>query len=226
MPHRAFNDPASLAASLADDVAAAISQHLESRASAAIVVPGGRTPAPFLRALAQHPLPWSRVQVMLADDRCVPPDDAASNLRMVREAFAGTAAADSLIVIDPSQPDAAAQWEARLDALPTPFAAVVVGMGSDGHFASLFPGMPGIAAALDPDGHRGVVHGLAPVDPRQRLSLTLAALLDTPLLALHLSGADKLATLQRASSPGSVLEMPVRALLQQRRVPLRVYHAP
>jgi 6-phosphogluconolactonase len=226
MPHCAFTDPGTLASCLADDVSTAVEQQLRKQPSATIVVPGGRTPVPFLRALAGRPLPWARVRVMLADDRCVPLDDPASNARMVREAFADSPALDSVVVVDPSLPDALERWEAALADAPAPFAAVVVGMGADGHFASLFPGMPGIALALDPDGRRGVVRGAAPVEPRNRLSLTLAALLDTPVLALHLNGADKLATLRRASSPGSVIEMPVRALLQQRRVPLRVYHAP
>lgn len=225
MQQHSFRDVASLAARLADDVAAAARHRLGSQATAGIVVPGGRTPEPFLRELATRPIDWSRVRVMLADDRCVPLDDPASNHRLVRGAFAGSAAAASLVTIDPTRPGAALEWQATLDALTTPFAAVVLGMGVDGHFASLFPGMPGLAAALDPNGRKGVVHGVAPVEPHARLSLTLAALLDTDLLALHLGGADKLDTLLRASAPGNALEMPVRALLHQQRVPLRVYHS-
>jgi 6-phosphogluconolactonase len=101
-------------------------------------------------------------------------------------------------------------------------------MGDDGHFASLFPGMPGLASALAtvaPTAAPAVVPGLAPVEPAARLSLTLATLLDTDLLALHVTGSSKLATLQRASQPGSALEMPVRALLDQRRATLEIYHA-
>ena len=71
-----------------------------------------------------------------------------------------------------------------------------------------------------------VLQGVAPVEPRARLSLTLPVLLDTDLLVLHVTGDSKLATLQRATSGGSALEMPVRALLEQRRVPLAIYHAP
>ena len=99
-------------------------------------------------------------------------------------------------------------------------------MGDDGHFASLFPGMPGLAAALNLANTTSVVAGVAPVEPKARLSLTLPTLLDTDLLVLHVTGDAKLATLQRAAARGSALEMPVRALLQQRRVPLEIYHSP
>lgn len=223
MAQHVFADSAALASRLAADVAAAAGHRLLDSPSAAIVVAGGRTPAAFLRQLAQRPLDWSRVRVLLADERCVPLTDPASNQRMVLEAFAGSPAADSLRPIDPTAPGAVAQWQARLDGVVRPFAAVVLGMGEDGHFASLFPGAPGLAAALDPDGPRSVVRGVAPVEPRERISLSLAALLDADLLALHIEGTAKCETLRRAATRGDVLELPVRALLRQRRTPLEIY---
>jgi 6-phosphogluconolactonase len=145
----------------------------------------------------------------------------------VREAFAGAPASlATLVEIDPTATDAAARWSEALARMPRPFAAVILGMGDDGHFASLFPGMPGLAAALDLVNATDIVEGIAPVEPRARLSLTLRTLLDTDLLALHVTGDSKLAALRRASEPGSPLAMPVRALLDQRRVPVEIYHAP
>jgi 6-phosphogluconolactonase len=166
------------------------------------------------------------VQVLLADERCVPPTDPASNQRMVLDAFAGSPAVDSLRPIDPTVPHAQALWQARLDAVARPFAAVVLGMGEDGHVASLFPGAPGLAMALDPEGPGQVVRGVAPVEPRARLSLSLAALLDTELLALHVEGPAKLEVLRRAAMAGEAQELPVRALLRQHRVPLEIYSVP
>jgi 6-phosphogluconolactonase len=225
--HHAFPSGDALARNLANDVAAALERRLAATGAAGLVVSGGRTPAVFLRELASRELDWSKVFVTLADERCVPADDPASNLRLVRAAFADTPGSRATLVdIEATATDAAARWSKALARIPRPFAAVVLGMGDDGHFASLFPGMPGLAAALNLSQAANVVEGVAPVEPRARLSLTLPALLDTDLLVLHVTGDSKLATLRRASCPGSAIEMPVRALLEQRRVPLEIYHAP
>lgn len=227
MAHHAFSNGDALARALASDVAAALERRLAAAGAAGLVVSGGRTPAAFLSDLASRKLDWSKVCVTLADERCVPADDPASNLRLVREAFANAPASlATLVDIDPTATNAAARWSEALVRIPRPFAAVILGMGDDGHFASLFPGMPGLAAALNPSQTANVVEGIAPCEPKARLSLTLPVLLDTDLLVLHVTGESKLATLQRASAPGSAIEMPVRALLEQRRVPLKIYHAP
>ncbi len=227
MAQHAFPSGEALARKLADDVTAALERRLAAHGAAGLVVSGGRTPAAFLRELGSRKLDWSNVFVTLADERCVAADDPASNLRLVREAFTGAPASlAALVAVNPTGADAASRWSDALGKMPRPFAAVILGMGDDGHFASLFPGMPSLVTALDLANTTSVVEGLAPVEPRARLSLTLPTLLDTDLLVLHVTGDSKLATLQRAACGGSALEMPVRALLEQRRVPLEIYHAP
>ncbi|MBP6106028.1 MAG: 6-phosphogluconolactonase [Steroidobacteraceae bacterium] len=227
MAHHAFPNGEALARNLADDVAAALERRLNGHGAAGLVVSGGRTPAAFLRELGSRELDWSSVFVTLADERRVAADDPASNLRLLRQAFAGNpASAAMLVAIDATGADAASRWSEAIGKMPRPFAAVILGMGNDGHFASLFPGMPGLATALDLSNTTIVVEGIAPVEPRARLSLTLSTLLDTELLVLHVTGEPKLATLRRAAGGGSALEMPVRALLTQDRVPLRIYNAP
>ena len=222
-----FTGGDALARQLASDVAAALARRLAADGAAGLVVSGGRTPAAFLRELATRELDWSQVCVTLADERRVAADDPASNLRLVRDALAGAPASRATLVdIAATAPDAPTRWSKALARIPRPFAAVVLGMGEDGHIASLFPGMPGLATALDLSQAALVVEGVAPVEPAARLSLSLPALLDTELLVLHVTGAAKLATLQRAGEAGSVLDMPVRALLAQRRVPLAIYYAP
>ncbi|MBK7901939.1 MAG: 6-phosphogluconolactonase [Proteobacteria bacterium] len=227
MAQHAFPNGEALARNLANAVTAALERRLAAHGAAGLVVSGGRTPAAFLRELGSRELDWSSVFVTLADERRVAADDPASNLRLLRQAFAGNpASAAMLVAIDATGADAASRWSEAIGKMPRPFAAVILGMGNDGHFASLFPGMPGLATALDLSNTTIVVEGIAPVEPRARLSLTLQTLLDTDLLVLHVTGDSKLATLQRAACTGSELEMPVRALLQQRRVPLEIYHAP
>ena len=227
MAQHAFTSGEALARQLANDVAAALAHRLDIDGTAGLVVSGGRTPATFLRELASRDLDWSKVCVTVADERRVSVDDSASNRRLVRDAWAGAPASRATLVdIAATAPDAAARWSQALARIPRPYAAVVLGMGDDGHIASLFPGMPGLAAALDLSQSARVVEGVAPVEPTARLSLTLPALLDTDLLVLHVTGAAKLATLQRAGEAGSPLDMPVRALLAQRRVPLEIYYAP
>ena len=227
MAQHTFPNGGALARNLADDVVAALERRLARHRAAGLVVSGGRTPAAFLRELGSRELDWSNVFVTLADERRVAADDPASNLRFLREAFAGNpASAAMLVAIDATSSDAASRWNESIGKMPRPFAAVILGMGDDGHFASLFPGMPGLATALDLSNTTTVVEGVAPVEPRARLSLTLPTLLDTDLLVLHVTGEPKLATLQRAACGGSALEMPVRALLTQDRVSLQIYHAP
>jgi 6-phosphogluconolactonase len=222
-----FADGTTLAARLASDVARALARRLQADGRASLVLSGGRTPAAFLRALGAQPLGWRQVGITLADERCVAADSPASNLRLLRESFAGTPAAHAqLPAIDMTAATAAQHWCDWLAQLPRPYAAVVLGMGDDGHFASLFPHTAGLAAALDPQGAATVVPGVAPVEPQSRLSLTLAALLDTDLLALHITGTSKLTVLERAQQTGSELDLPVRALLRQRRTALEIYHAP
>jgi 6-phosphogluconolactonase len=120
---------------------------------------------------------------------------------------------------------AVSAWE-TFARVPRPFDAVVLGMGDDGHTASLFPGSPNLANALNPSAAAGCVGMRAPVAPQPRLSLNLSALLDCRGIQLLISGAAKWRTYLAASSPGPVQDMPVRAVLRQTRAPIAVLWAP
>ena len=151
MAQHTFPNGGALARNLTDDVMAALERQLARQGAAGLVVSGGRTPAVFLRELGSRELDWSNVFVTLADERRVAADDPASNLRFLREAFAGNpASAAVLVAIDATSSDAASRWNEVIGKMPRPFAAVVLGMGDDGHFASLFPGMPGMPGFTPP----------------------------------------------------------------------------
>ncbi|MET0292791.1 MAG: 6-phosphogluconolactonase [Steroidobacteraceae bacterium] len=192
---RRFDSPAALVATIAADVARSLQSAIDERGQASLVVSGGTTPVPLFRALREIALPWEHVSVTLADERWVALDDASSNEGLVRrELVTGAASAAKLIGLRTPPPTAqqgAAQSWQRLEAIARPFDVVVLGMGDDGHTASLFPGSPGIAAALDPSAAPACVAMSAPAAPNARLSLNLAALLQARRVLLHITGARK-----------------------------------
>lgn len=229
MIHRSFETAGQAAEALAADVAVQLRAGLAGRGAASLAVPGGRTPLPFFHALRALVLDWAHVSVTLTDERWVPESHPASNGALVRSHLLqdGAAAARFLPLYDgsPTAVVAAASVYQSLRGLPRPFDAVVLGMGEDGHFASLFPASPGIEEALDPDRPPACVAMRAPSAPCERLSLSLAALTDTRRLFLLITGAAKLELLQGAAQ-GRGDEYPVSALTKERQPALEVYWSP
>ncbi|MFV4847846.1 6-phosphogluconolactonase [Edwardsiella tarda] len=212
---------------LADDIAARLRQGIAARGQASLVVSGGRTPLGLFARLSQQALDWSRVTITLADERWVAPQDEASNERLVREhLLQGAASAARFIGLknDAATPFVgAAASEAALAAIPRPFDVVILGMGDDGHTASLFPGAENLFPALAMDSGR-VCMGMTPLTaPLDRITLTLPALLDSRQIYLHLVGDTKRQVYLQAVGGVEVNEMPIRAVLQQSRTPVDVY---
>lgn len=225
---REFADPATLTAALVQHVAQRLKTDLARQEQAVLVVSGGRSPVPFFQALAGQPLAWSRVAVTLADERWVPPDHADSNEALVREhLLKGPAASARMVPLwtgDSTPEGAVAEVSATLAALPSPFSEVILGMGEDGHVASLFPGATELALGLGTEAPVLAVH--PPRAPHARLSLSLQAILHSRDVVLMISGSEKRAILERAMGEGPVEELPVRALLRQTAVPVSVFWAP
>lgn len=229
-PRRVFATPHDLADALAEGIATRLRDALVSRGGASLVVSGGRTPEALFTRLAAMPLDWSAVTVTLADERWVPPTDTASNEALVRRSLLTGPAAQARFVglyTGHASPEAGEDaCNTRVGALSRPFDVVLLGMGEDGHTASLFPGSCGLAAALSPSPCQAVQAVRAPGLGHPRMTLTLPTLLDSRSVLLVITGAGKLRTLDQAEAGGPVEVMPVRALLRQDRVLVDINWAP
>jgi 6-phosphogluconolactonase len=212
----------------ADRIVAALERRLEAQGDASLVVSGGSTPHACLEALAGRDLDWSSMHVALSDERWVPPTHDDSNERMVRETLLeGRAAGAALLPMYAEGTTAearAAEIDEEIRSLPFPFAAVLLGMGADGHFASLFPDADGLEEGLDPDSVVLCTAVSTAASPHPRLSLTMSALSRTDEIVLLIFGEEKRETLNAALAADS--DLPVARLLRQKRAPVSVIWAP
>lgn len=180
---------------IAAHIETVLTRALAAGGPVAISVPGGSTPFPIMRELVQANLDWSRVTVWPGDDRVVPEDHAASNTGKIRALF---------------EPVGAAVAELTENAVPPHFALVWLGMGADGHIASLFPNTdpqaedPQVVRRLTPD-------PLPPEAPFDRVTLTIPALLDAGALMFVIRGDDKRAVFDAAAAGEH--DLPVARLL-------------
>jgi 6-phosphogluconolactonase len=210
-----FNNSAALNDDFARRLVAILQQAISERDAAYLVVSGGKTPQALFNTLSQVDLAWHKVTVLLADDRWLDDSQADSNERMVKATLlqnnAKTAHFISLVTAAKSAFDGEAEVLSRISALPT-FDAVILGMGEDGHTASLFPCSAQIAAGLADTAPK--VLAVEPTTaPYQRISLSLPRLLDSRHVFLHLVGSNKLSVLTAAMAAKDVLAMPIRAFL-------------
>jgi len=229
-PVTKFADIEAVSRALADQIAASLKTAIAARGLASLVVSGGKSPIKLFEMLRIQELDWSRVCIALADERWVDPSDPASNEKLVRDVLLQeSAAAARFLGLKNGAPTpdmgAVSAWE-TFARVPRPFDAVVLGMGDDGHTASLFPGSPNLLSALNPAAVPGCVGMRAPVAPQPRLSLNLSALLDARRIVILITGDAKWRTYLAAGAEGPLQDMPVRAVLRQTRTPVDVMWSP
>jgi 6-phosphogluconolactonase len=218
--------PALLAASIANELRAAIA----GRGQATLAVSGGKSPIALFEHLRGQDLDWAKVQVMLVDERCVAHDHADSNTALVRQhLLQGAATAATFVTLFDSVPaeiDGAAlaglvgAANQRLAKVTFPLDVVVLGMGEDGHTASLFPAAPGLVEAL---ASPGPIAWVCPATaPHTRLTLTLPVLQGARHLYLPLSGDNKLKVYQEASKAANPA-LPISLLLNSPACDVQVW---
>src|SRR6266404_9920165 len=230
LPARRYADVETLSQELATIIAGSLAAAIDARGLASLVVSGGQSPVRLFEILRTQPLDWSRVCVALADERWVSPEDPASNERLVRDVLLKDHAASARFLglkNGAPTPDlgAVSAWE-TFARVPRPFDAVILGMGDDGHTASLFPGSPNLPRALNRAAAAGCVGMWAPVAPQPRLSLNLTALLDSRRIVVLITGESKWRTYAAACASVPDHDMPIRAVLRQSRTPVDVMWSP
>ena len=221
-----FKNPMVLAEGLAQAVAEQLNEAIAKQGVATLVVSGGRSPVAFFQSLIKQPIDWSKVVVSLADERWVPVEHADSNAGLLKKNLLQGPAAKARFVglynVAASLEAAAEQADRTLAELP-PIDVLILGMGDDGHTASLFPGSPNLTQALQLDNARRCWPMLAPTVPHQRLSMSRSLLASARNIVLSIQGQAKLNTLNEALGGTDIAALPIRAFLQPT---LEIYWCP
>ncbi len=225
-----FPDRSSLVKNLAEQIQSLLSAAIKKNGRASLAVSGGSTPVALFERLSELEISWADVVITLVDERWVEPEAEDSNEHLVRTHLLKNKAAAATFI--PMKNPAAtagageAECEQQLQKVPRPFTVLILGMGNDGHTASLFPGAEKLAAATDMNSGE-ICMGIAPLTaPHERMTLTLPAILDSEQIFLHITGPDKQEVLGKAMVEGPPEEMPIRFILRQQKTPVSVYWAP
>lgn len=230
-----YSDRERLVQALTHDCACALQKGIKEHGQGSFLVSGGSTPEPVYRELSKRPLPWKQITVALVDERWVDKTESGSNQAFIENSLLQNNAAEApflgMKTPHATAVEGQADCERAYSELTKPFDVCVLGMGSDGHTASLFPHAEGLAAALDPAGSqlcRAITAQQSDVTGvhTERLTLTLAAILQARDIKLLITGEEKLKVYREALLGGDELAMPVRSILKQGLKPISVYWAP
>ena len=229
MRWHAVPDAAAQVQALAAAIANTLTHVIEEQGSACLAVSGGRSPIALFAALRVLPLRWADVSITLVDERAVPPGHADSNARLVREHLLQDAAAAARffpLVLSPHVHGESVDVDACVATANDPFQqpdVVILGMGDDGHTASLFPDAPELDEGIDRTHAPAYLPVRPGAAPHRRISLNLSALCAARRLFLSISGPVKRGVFDEAAQGGAQRALPVSYVIHQREVPLDVY---
>ena len=222
-----YDDMSEMAAAVAGDIGFIIESALDARNAALLALPGGSTPGPILAELAKAKLGWKRVTIIPTDDRLVPLQSVLSNIRGLAKTFLPAGA--RVLPIATENADyrlAGNSADAVLQDLAWPPDLVWLGMGEDGHTASLFAG-PDLESALDaPKARRavGVMPDPMPENaPVARVTLTRASILAARTLLITVTGDKKREILEQAIADGHSSKLPIGRVLAEAEQPIDIH---
>jgi 6-phosphogluconolactonase len=225
-----YDSAEEMASAVAGDIGFIVESAVEARNAALLAFPGGSTPRPIYAELAAARLPWKRVTIIPGDERLVPLDSPLSNVRGIAQAFLPTGARVIPITGDIADHKLAGNSaDARLQDLHWPPDLVWLGMGKDGHTASIFPG-PDLEDALNaPKARRAVgvlPDPLPPEAPVARVTLTRSSILAAKTLLITITGYEKRRVLEQAIEDGHSSKLPIGKVLAEAEQPIDIHWCP
>jgi 6-phosphogluconolactonase len=226
-----YDSVGELADAVAGDVGFIVESAVDARNASLIAVPGGTTGPAVFGKLAKQKLPWKKVTIIPTDDRLVPVDNELSNVREIARAFLSSGARVIPIASGAAEDVRAAgnAADARLQDLPWPPDLVWLGMGADGHTASIFPG-PDLQAALDaPKARRAIAVTPDPMPDDAavaRVTLTRAAILSARTILITITGERKREVLEQAIADGQSSKLPIGRVLAEVDQPIDIHWCP
>jgi len=226
---KVFEDAADLTHRMAELIVHLLGDSISHRGRASLVVSGGTTPVALFEVLSGADLTWEKVVISLADERWVDTGSPDSNEHLVRTHLLKNKAAAARFIGLKTPDGTAGAGEAacarRILQIPAPFDLLLLGMGDDGHTASLFPGATVLPEALNMTSDRICMAVSPPAASHDRMTLTLPALLNSRHIFVHIVGEKKRQVYETAIAGESPEEMPIRAILGQKRAPVTIWWA-
>ena len=224
-----FNTRQELDQALATKVASELSHAIATKGKASIAVSGGSTPKGFFKALSQIDLAWDKVTVTLADERWVDFESDASNTRLVHEnLLQNNAKAAKFFHIKQGEllsEDTLNELNVTAKDNILPLDVLILGMGEDGHTASLFPCSDQIQQGLAIDNTDALMKVVPQTAPNDRITFTFSHLIQSKNVILHVCGEGKKTVLDKANAGTDFFEMPIRAFLQNKNIETQIYWA-